>query len=72
MREREKKRDKERYRERERERERGREREQQIINNNTFDVHLFVKWNKQIKHDRFRQRVSPKNITRKWDTVIVR
>ena len=33
-----------------------REREQQIIHQIEIDTHLLVKWNEQIKLDRFRQR----------------
>ena len=57
-RQRERNRERERMIERERERQRGRQREteQQIINKIDIDSNLFVKWNKQIKLGRFRQK----------------
>ena len=43
-------------RKRERNREKERDIEQQTINKIKIDTHLFMKWNKQIKLGRFRQK----------------
>ena len=66
-RERERKRERNRDRERERETEKQREREQQIINKMGIDTYLFVKWNKQIKLGRFKQKQHEKRCNKKCD-----